>query len=93
MSPKVGMQYYFITHAYYHLVGKVVALTPRGCVIDDVRFIYSCSRDWTSFFKDGFKEDTTYKIWPNGTKISYIDFMPFPHKIPGKSLIFEGYDD
>lgn len=85
---EVGKVYYFIEHAYYHYIGRVVAITgKRECVLDDVRRIHSHPRDFTDFFKNGSVEGsggTVFTVWPDGHNISnWMSHTPWHHRIPG----------
>lgn len=79
---EAGGRYYAITHAYYHLLFEVVEmLGPQRARVKDVRFVYSCGRDWTQFFKGGCKKDTVLHVWPDG-EVSWIDIFDWGHEIP-----------
>lgn len=83
---EVGKKYYIIAHAYYHVVGEVVELTPRGVKLKNVAQVHSCRRRWTEFLKKGFADDTDYDIWPDGTIIPIVSLpaIPWDHEIPTK---------
>ena len=84
---EVGRSYYFLTHAYWHFLGTVRAvLGKRHVVVDNVVFIYSSKKNWTDFFKSGIGtgDTTTYRLFPDGSEITYIDAFPWAHKIPTK---------
>lgn len=79
---EVGKKYYVISHAYYHYVGEVTEVNPRGVKMRNVVQVHGCDRGWTEFFKDGFKADTRYDVVPDGTGLSVIDYFPWGHDIP-----------
>lgn len=79
---EAGGKYYAITHAYYHLLFEIVEmLGPQRARVKDVRFVYSCQRNWTQFFGDGCKNDTVFHVWPDG-EVSWIDIFDWRHEIP-----------
>lgn len=88
MDEKEGMVYegknfYAITHAYYHLLFTVQAMTgPQRAQVTNVRFIYSSTMNWTDFFKKGCtRKDTVIHDWPDG-EVSWIDIFKWEHPIP-----------
>ena len=81
---EIGKKYYIITHAYWHVVGEVVeVISPRTVRLKNVRFVYSCNRDWTKFFAEGFKSDTTFHNWPDGI-FTAVNAIEWNHEIPTK---------
>lgn len=77
-----GKRYYLMLHAYHHILCEVVeVLGPTRVQVRDVRWIYSCSRDWTSFFKEGCKKDTNLKVFPDGT-VTFFAAFEWEHEIP-----------
>ena len=84
MSLAIGERYYFMTHAYHHLIGEVVEITgKRECVLKNVVRVQHCARNWTEFFANGCKDDTNYTIWPDGTEVSgWFIKVPWNHPIP-----------
>lgn len=86
MSVKIGEKYYFIQHAYHHFLGEVVEVLGKNSVtVKNVIRVYSCSRGWTEFFRDGCRKDTTYTVWPDGHAIhNFQSSTPWCHLIPGK---------
>lgn len=82
---QVGKRYYFIIHAYHHVIADVVEITGKREVVTGPNYwIYSCKRDWTLFFKDGAKEDTVFRIFPPG-EFEYIAAFVWEHDFPSKS--------
>lgn len=82
---EVGKRYYVQTHAYYQFCGEVVRVVgPRQVEMRNVVQVHTCSRNWTKFFAEGFKNDTTYFIWPDGTTLNVMNFAPWEHGIPIK---------
>lgn len=79
---KIGQKYYVISHAYFHYVGVAVEVGPRSVVMENIAQVHGCGRDWTSFFAEGFKNDTRYDIIPDGAEFSVIDAIPWKHDIP-----------
>ena len=78
---EAGGRYYAITHAYYHLLFEIVEmLGPQRARVRNVRFVHSCRRDWTEFFRDGPKNDTVMKVWPDG-EVSWFDIFEWKHEI------------
>lgn len=84
MAIEVGKKYYFIVHAYHHILGEVVSIEgKKDCTLNNVIRIYSCSRGWTDFFKEGCKNDTNYEVFPDGTEVSgWCLAAPWSHSIP-----------
>ena len=82
----VGERWYIVQHAYYHYVGTITSiLGPKHVTLKDCVRVHSCSRNFTGFFDDGFKNDTVYTHWPDDTECSgWIVAAPFPHPIPEK---------
>jgi hypothetical protein len=79
-----GKKYFFITHAYYHFVAKVVQITgKREADIENVVRVQPTNRDWEDFFKNGFREPNEYKKFPDGG-ITWIDYFEWNHPIPGE---------
>ena len=80
----VGGKYYIAAHAYHHFLGEMVEiLGPRRVVLNNVSRVYSCARDWTSFFAEGAKKDTTCTYWPDGMEIDgYLFVVPWHHELP-----------
>lgn len=80
----VGSQYYIMSHAYHHFVGEVTEfLGQHTVVLKNVVRVQSCQRGWTEFNFEGFKKDTTYTHWRDGTEITgWFVVEPFPHPIP-----------
>lgn len=80
---EIGKQYYIIAHAYWHFVGTVREITPRYAVLDRCVQVHACGRPWTAFFAEGFRKDTRYDWWPDGTIVPIgLPCAPFPHPIP-----------
>jgi hypothetical protein len=84
MAIEVGKKYYFFTHAYHHFVCEVVEVIGKHEVrIRNVARVQSCPRPWTEFFKDGFKNDTNYEIFPDdGEIVGWFAVFPWHHPIP-----------
>lgn len=83
MAIEVGKRYYFIVHAYHHVIATVTAVTgKRECDMTDVRWIYSCARNWTQFFRDGALNDTVCHIFPPGHNVSFTASFEWPHSLP-----------
>jgi hypothetical protein len=82
-QPETGKQMYFMTHAYHHVIAEIVEmLGPQRARVKNVRWIYSCKRGWTEFFRDGAKEDTTFHKFPPG-EITWFGCFDWTHSIPG----------
>lgn len=80
---EAGRQYYFIIHAYHHVIAEVIEVLGRRHVdAKKVAWIYSCKRGWDLFFKDGAKEDTTFRAFPDGDFV-YQAAFEWKHPIPG----------
>ena len=82
---EVGKKYYFMCHAYHHFIGEVVKITgKKEAVLKNVIRVYSCSRGWTEFFRDGAANDTVFTEWPDGTSLNdWFAVTPWNHPIPG----------
>ncbi len=82
---EVGRRYYFIIHAYHHIVADVVKiLGTRHVLVKNCHWIYRSELGWDEFFKQGFtKENTTYREFPDGDFV-YIAKFEFDHKFPGE---------
>lgn len=79
---QVGKFYYFIVHAYHHVIAEVVEITgKREVVVGPGAWVYSCRRDWTAFFKDGPKNDTVIKRFPPG-QFEYLAAFAWNHALP-----------
>lgn len=79
---KAGDRFYFMTHAYHHVIAEVVEiLGPQRCMVKDVRWVYACKRGWTEFFRDGAKKDTTFHVFPDGI-ITFFNAFEWRHEIP-----------
>lgn len=77
-----GKKYYLMIHAYHHILCEVVAvLGPTRVQVKNVRWIYSCQRGWTLFFKEGCKEDTQFEVFPNST-VTFFAAFDWEHEIP-----------
>ena len=93
---ELGKAYYFQVHAYHHFIGVVTAIEgSRACVIGtvgamDVVRVQDCARDWTEFFADGCKDDTTLTWWPGGKSITFYDATPWHHPIPERPVNARG---
>ena len=81
---EIGKTYYFVCHAYYHWVGTVVKITgKKECIVNNCVRVHACGRDFSGFFADGFGDDTTYTVWPDGTSVSdWFCVAPFEHRVP-----------
>lgn len=81
---KPGDKVYVIAHAYWHFVAEVVEVLPRFVRVRNCRQVHACKRGWTAFFAEGFKRDTTYFCWPDGTwlPIGTLPVAPWNHEIP-----------
>lgn len=81
---QVGEKRYFVAHAYYHFCGVIMEIvSPRRVKLRNVVQVHSCQRSWTAFFAEGFKNDTKYDVWPDGTEIEIaLPSCPFEHEIP-----------
>lgn len=78
-----GKVMYFMTHAYHHVIAEIVEmLGQQRARVKNVRWVYRCGRDWSSFFKDGAGDDTTFHKFPPGT-ITWFDCFDWNHPIPG----------
>lgn len=83
-NPEAGKVMYFMCHAYHHLIAEIVEmLGHQRARVKNVRWIYSCRRDWTSFFAEGAKNDTTFHVYPDG-EISWFMCFSWNHPIPEK---------
>ncbi len=84
MAIESGKKFYFMTHAYHHILGEVVEVTGRlSAVLRNVVRVQSCARDWSSFFAEGCKQDTTLTYWPDGTEVNgWFIAVPWNHAIP-----------
>jgi len=73
---------YFMCHAYHHVIAEIVEmLGQQRARVKNVRWIYSCQRDWTKFFADGAKKDTTCHAFPPG-EISWFNAFDWNHPVP-----------
>lgn len=82
---EVGKRYYFIAHAYYHLIGEVTAiLGVRRVALKDVIQVHSCPRPWTLFFRDGCKGDTRFDTIGETAEVGYLMAHAWHHEIPKK---------
>jgi hypothetical protein len=84
MALKVGDRRYFLVHAYHHFCGEVLEIERADSILlKNVVRVQSCQRGWAEFFRDGFKDDTEYTVWLDGTRITgaFVD-SPWPHDIP-----------
>jgi hypothetical protein len=80
---EIGQKYYIVAHVYYHFVGEVIAVTPRTVTLKNVCQVHACRRDWSAFFAEGFRADTSYDVWPDGTVVPIgLQYAPWPHAIP-----------
>lgn len=78
----VGGTYYFIVHAYHHVIATVVEITgKREVVVGPGAWVYSCRRPWTAFFRDGAGNDTTCRDFPPG-EFEYVAAFRWDHPIP-----------
>ena len=80
-----GDKFYFVAHAYHHLIGVVrEVLGPKRVIIDNVIWVYSSAKSWTDFFSTGVGErETTYHLMPDGTEVDgWILKYPWHHNIP-----------
>ena len=84
---EVGKKYYIIEHAYYHVIGEVIAvLGPRTVRLKNCIQIHSCPRSWTEFFRDGAKSDTRFDhLSSEHTTQDAIRYDIWEHPIPRKS--------
>ena len=83
-QPEAGKVMYFMTHAYHHVIAEIVEmLGQQRARVKNVRWIYSCQRDWTSFFAEGAKNDTTFHEFPPG-EISWFNVFDWNHPLPTK---------
>ena len=82
---EVGKSYYFIVHAYHHYIGTVEKeLGVQRVSLKNCIKIYSCDRDWESFFRDGCrKDDTRYDFVGNKPDVRFFDCFEWNHPIPG----------
>ena len=77
---EIGKSYYFIQHAYYHIVGEVTEIIGvRRVALKNAVKIHSCKRNWTEFLKDGFKKDTQFDVIGNIADTSYISAYEWNH--------------
>lgn len=82
MPVEVGKRYYFMTHAYHHVIAEVVEITgKREADVKDVLWIYSCGRNWEQFFQGGIEEDTVCFRFPDGS-VSWFNAFKWNHPIP-----------
>lgn len=82
MAVEEGKRYYFMIHAYHHVIAEVVAITgKREADVKNVIRIQSCRRGWTEFFRDGLGNDTTYTHFSDGS-ITWFDAFEWNHSIP-----------
>lgn len=82
-----GKTYYFITHAYYHIVAEVVEVTgKREADIRRVVRIQPTNNDWSDFFVNGFTEENQYKFFPDGG-ITWINYFEWNHPIPERKHV------
>jgi hypothetical protein len=83
MAVVVGGTYYFKTHAYYHVIGTVTEiLGVRRVALSNVVKVHSCSRNWTEFFRDGFRNDTRYDMESDIADTGYITANIWAHPLP-----------
>lgn len=79
---KAGGRYYLMIHAYHHVLCEVVELLgPQRARVKRVRWVYSCRRGWTEFFRDGCQKDTTVHAFPDG-EVSWFAAFEWRHEIP-----------
>ena len=79
---EAGKRFYLIIHAYHHLLCEIVEmLGPQRARITNVRWVYSCRRGWSEFFKDGCNDDTVLRKFPDG-EVSWIAAFEWEHEIP-----------
>jgi hypothetical protein len=67
---QVDRTYYFIIHAYHHVLAKVDAITgKREADVSTVDWVYSSTKSWTEFFRSGpvGEGQTTMHRFPNGS--------------------------
>lgn len=82
---EVGKRYYFIAHAYYHLIGEVTeVLGVRRVALKDVIQVHSCPRNWTQFFAEGCKGDTRFDVIGETAETSFLLAHVWKHGIPTK---------
>ena len=83
---EVGKVYYFVVSPWLHLIARLEAITGREAGgVGPGLFVYSCRRDWTSFFEEGLGADTVYKRFPPGD-ISWSAAFDWPHPFEEEEL-------
>jgi formate/nitrite transporter FocA (FNT family) len=83
----MGKSYYFIIHAYHHVIARMVEITgKREGDVEDVRWVYSSTKTWTQFFQEGAgtTEETICRYFTPGS-ITWIAAFDWPHPIPEAS--------
>ncbi len=82
---EVGKVYYFVIHAYHHVIARVKAITgKKEADLEHVAWIYRCARDWTEFFADGVGEDTAWHRFPDAHGASWIAAFEWKHPNPAE---------
>jgi hypothetical protein len=82
VATRVDETYYFVVHAYYHIIGTVSEITgKRSCDLINVRKIKPSNMSWTKLFSEGVVEDCD--VLPDGVDIAgWIVKVPWKHPVP-----------
>ena len=82
----VGGTYYFLFHAYHHVIATVEEIVGKRMVVTGPQaWVYSSQLDWTQFFKQGPSNgNSVIRGFPPG-EFEYISAWRWDHPVPPPS--------